>query len=265
MVHFPNEIWLEVAGYLKLPTDVCTRKHERASEDERVKQQTLLSSCLVSKQLRAVFQPQLYRNFVKYRRPAAKARLLEPDSEWQHRYYQQDERSFRAVRKRTRLEKFLTTVVQRPDLAAMVEQLRIGLCSDHIALPRYLQPLYEKIPPGEVISITLVDALRSFKGFGRLHNRFRRFWEEALRDGDEGAEAALLLTLLPNLLSLRLESDTGDINIFVQELYNTILDARPKSWTLATDQGVLRKHPINLQLSLQQPPEILPVLTSLDT
>ncbi|KAH0254505.1 hypothetical protein KCU91_g17965, partial [Aureobasidium melanogenum] len=126
MVHFPNEIWLGVTNYLKLPTDVCTRKNEALDKDEKVTQQTLISLCLVYKQLRAVFQPQLYCSFIKHQRPTAKDRLLKSDSEWLYKYYQQDERSFRAIRKQTRLENFLVTIIQRPDLAAMVEQLRVG-------------------------------------------------------------------------------------------------------------------------------------------
>ncbi|KAH0384490.1 hypothetical protein KCU92_g4473, partial [Aureobasidium melanogenum] len=263
MVHFPNEIWLGVANYLKLPTDVCSRKNEALSEDEKITQQTLIRLSLVSKQLRAVFQPQLYRNFIKNKRSTAQERLLRPESEWQHKYYQQDEPSLRATRKQTRLENFLTTINQRPDLAAMVEQLRIGSYPDDATLPRYLQQLYEKVPLHRAISCMLVDALRSFKGFDRLRNHSRKSWEESLRDGGEGAEVALLLTLLPNLLSLRLESTTGSINFLVQELYNTILGPQPKSWTLVPVQGVLRKHPSKVQSISQQQPEILPVLTTL--
>ncbi|KAG9550364.1 hypothetical protein KCU71_g15002, partial [Aureobasidium melanogenum] len=263
MVHFPNEIWLGVANYLKLPTDVCSRKSEALDKDEKVTQQAIVNLCLVSKQLRAVFQPQLYRNFIKHQRPSAKDRLLKSDSEWLHNYYQQDERSFRAIRKQTRLENFLVTIIQRPDLAAMVEQLRVGSYSDDVTLPRYLQQLYEKVPLHKTTSCMLVDTLRCFKGFDRLRNHFRKSWEESLREGGEGAEVALLLTLLPNLLSLRLESTTGSINYFVQELYNAILGPQPKSWTLVPVQGVLRKHPSQVQSISQQQPEILPVLTTL--
>ncbi|KAH0158369.1 hypothetical protein KCU67_g7536, partial [Aureobasidium melanogenum] len=263
MVHFPNEIWLGVANYLKLPTDLCTRKSEAFDKDEKVTQQTLISLSLISKQLRAVFQPQLYCSFIKHQRPTARDRLLRFDSEWLHKYYQRDERTYRATRKQTRLENFLTTIIQRPDLAAMVEQLRIGSYPDDATLPRYLQHLYERVPLHKATSCMLVDALRSFKGFDRLGNRSRKSWEESLRDGGEGAEVALLLTLLPNLLSLRLESTTGSMNFFVQELYDTILGPQPKSWTLVPVQGVLRKHPSKVQSISQQQPEILPVLTTL--
>ncbi|KAH0003757.1 hypothetical protein KCU78_g13729, partial [Aureobasidium melanogenum] len=146
MVHFPNEIWLGVANYLKLPTDVCSCKNEALSKDEKVTQQTLISLCLVSKQFRAIFQPQLYYNFIKNKSSTAQERLLSPESEWQHKYYQQDERSFRAIRKQTKLESFLITIIHRADLAAMVEHLRIGSYPDDVTLPRYLQKLYEEVP-----------------------------------------------------------------------------------------------------------------------
>ncbi|KAG9674171.1 hypothetical protein KCU99_g3676, partial [Aureobasidium melanogenum] len=264
MVHFPNEIWLGVANYLKLPTDVCKRKNEAVSEDESITQQTLISLCLVSKQFRTIFQPQLYRNFVKHQRPAAKDRLLKPDSEWQHRYYQQDERSFRITRKQTKLESFLVTIIHRPDLAAMVKHLRIGSFSDNNCLPICLKQLYERVPLHKAVSCAFVDALRSFKGFGRFGNRFRRFWEKHLWDGNEGAEVALLLTLLPNLHSLRYDSRSGSLNLFVDELFSTILGPSPKSWILKPARGKLHKHPVELQSSIPQPSQILPVLRVLD-
>lgn len=263
MVHFPNEIWLGVAGYLELPSDVCTRKYETVSEDEEVTQQTLINLCLVSKQLCAIFQPHLYGNFIKRRRPAAKHRLLKSDSEWLHKYYQQDERSLRATRKQTRLENFIITMIHRPDLAAKVKHLRIGWFSESSALPRPFQGLYKMIPLHETTSSLFAHALRSFKGFDRLRNHFKRSWEEDLKKGDEGAEVAFLLTLLPSLESLRLEAKTGSINLFVQELCNTMLGSHPKSWTLVHERGVLCKRPSTVQ-SNQQPPDILPVLTSLN-
>lgn len=237
MVHFPNEIWLGVAKCLKLPTDVRTRKNEAASKDEKLTQQTLLSLCLVSKQLRAVFQPQLYCNFVKHQRPPAKDRLLKFDSEWQHKYYQQDERSFRATRKQTKLECFLITIIRRPDLAAMVEQLRIGSITGNNSLPMCLEWLYESVPLPKAVSSAFVDSLRSFKGFDRLRNHFRRSWEENLWNGNEGSEVALLLTLLPSLRSLRFDSRSYsyDFEYFMEGLFNAALDPSMKSWTLKAD------------------------------
>jgi hypothetical protein len=125
MVHLPDEIWFQLTEYFKPPTDLCTRKFEECEHDEVV-QQTILSLCLVSKQLRAISQSRLYCSFIKYHRLCARDRLLTINSEWLHKYYQRDERSFRTNCKATRLERFIRTLIHRLDLAAMVRQLRVG-------------------------------------------------------------------------------------------------------------------------------------------
>ncbi|KAG9518540.1 hypothetical protein KCV07_g5551, partial [Aureobasidium melanogenum] len=256
MVHFPNEIWLGVANYLKLPTDVCKRKNEAVSEDESITQQTLISLCLVSKQFRTIFQPQLYRNFVKHQRPAAKDRLLKSDSEWQHRYYQQDERSFRITRKQTKLESFLVTIIHRLDLAAMVEYLRIGSFTQ--------DDTHEEVPLHEATSRAFVTALKSFQGYDRLRKHFKRSWEKSLKGGEEGAEVALLLILLPNLRSLRFDSESGSLDYFVKGLFKTILGSDPKSSDSKPAKAVLHKRPAGSQSRLDQSSKILRSLRTLD-
>ncbi|KAG9516747.1 hypothetical protein KCU93_g9023, partial [Aureobasidium melanogenum] len=253
MVHFPNEIWLGVANYLKLPTDLCTRKSEAFDKDEKVTQQTLISLSLTSKQLRAVFQPQLYCSFIKHQRPTARDRLLRSDSEWLHKYYQRDERTYRATRKQTRLENFLTTIIQRPDLAAMVEQLRIGSFTQ--------DDTHEEVPLDKATSRAFVTALRSFEGSDRLRKHFRRSWKKSLKGGEEGAEVALLLTLLPSLRSLRFDLESGSLDYFVKGLFKTFLGSSPNS---STPIPVLCKRPANSPSRLDQSSQTLRSLRSLD-
>jgi hypothetical protein len=57
MVHFPDEIWSNVAGYFNPLTDLCTSESETVQEHDRVIQQTLFNICLVSKKLCAILQP----------------------------------------------------------------------------------------------------------------------------------------------------------------------------------------------------------------
>ncbi|KAG9648456.1 hypothetical protein KCU95_g18014, partial [Aureobasidium melanogenum] len=256
MVHFPNEIWLGVAGYLELPADVCTRRNETLSKDEKVTQQAIISLCLVSKQLRAIFQPQLYCSFVKHQGSAAQHWLSKPDSEWQHKYHQQDERSFRAIREQSRLENFLVTIVHRPDLAAMVEQLRIGSFTQ--------DDTHEEVPLHKATSRAFVTALRSFEGFDHLRKHFRRSWKKGLEGGEEGAEVALLLTLLPNLRSLRFDSKSGSLDYFVKQLFKTILGSSPKSSTPKHAKAALHKRPAGSQSRLDQSSQMLRSLRSLD-
>lgn len=246
MVHFSNEIWLEVASYLKLPTDVCTRKNEAADKAEKITQQTLISLCHVSKQLHAVFQPQLYCNFVK-------------DSRLQHNHHQLDEPRSRSIRKQPRLENFLATIIQRPDLAAMVEQIRIGSLTPGDALPSY----YEEVDVHKTTSRALVADLRSFKRYDCLSDRFRRSWKKSLRGGDEEAEVALLLTLLPKLRSLRFDLEEGSLNYFMQKIFNIFLDPSSELQILKSTRGMLHKHAVGSQSKLDQSSRILCSLGSL--
>ncbi|KAH0359654.1 hypothetical protein KCU65_g9839, partial [Aureobasidium melanogenum] len=260
MVHLPNEIWLEVASNLDLPA--CASEDETVDEHDKIVQQTLVSLCLVSKQLRTIFQPCLYRSFVKYSRLPARTRLLTADSEWLHKYYQRDERTFRTTRKQTRLENFILTMIHRPDLAFMVEQLRVGSFNQTSSLPVHFQKLYERLPLSETIFKTLEKALRTFPGFERLPQWIRRLWLQSLQDGEEEAEVALLLVLLPNLHSLHINSPYGDLGRFVEQLCDVANGPGPRSWTLKSAYGQLRKYPAEMQSRPQQLSQIFAALRS---
>jgi len=91
----------------------------------------------------------------------------------------------------------------------------------------------------------------------------RRLWLKELRDGDERAEVALLLIMLPNLRFLRIESKRGNLGKYVQELHDTLLDLRPTSWTVECGGGMLWKRPVKIQSQSQQRPQVLKALESL--
>jgi hypothetical protein len=263
MVHLPDEIWLKVAEYIDPPAQRCTCECEAGRERNKVVEQNLINLCLVSKQLRAVFQPLLYRSFVKFSRSCAQHRLLTSDSEWLHKYYQQDEKTFRTIRKVTRLEKFLRTLIHRPDLAAMIKQLHVGWFVEDSSLPVHLRKLYDRLPLHDTLASTFVSALRIFPGFERMCIQSRRSWLAALREGEEGAEVALLLILLPNLRFLHIESKTGDLGQYVQELHDILLGPGPTSWTIKSTGGMLVQHPVDVESQIQQPPQMLKALESL--
>ncbi|KAI4738976.1 hypothetical protein E4T50_10554 [Aureobasidium sp. EXF-12298] len=263
MVYLPDEIWLKVAEFVSPPADLCTCECESGRERNAVKHQNLINLCLVSKQLRAAFQPSLYFSFVKFSRPCAHDRLLTSDSEWLHKYFQRDEKILSTVRKATRLEKFMRTLIHRPDLAVMIKQLHIGSFFETSSLPGHLQMMYERLPLQETLASTFVTALRTFRGFERLPLSTKRSWLEDLRNGEEGAEVALLLILLPNLRSLRIESEQGDLGRYAQELYDALRDPGPTYWTIKSAHATLQKTPVGLQSQLQKPPQILKALKSL--
>lgn len=263
MVYLPDEIWLKVAEFVSPPADLCTCECESGRERNAVKQQNLINLCLVSKQLRAAFQPSLYLSFVKFSRLCAHDRLLTSDSEWLHKYFQRDKKIFSTIRKATRLEKFMRTLIQRPDLAVMIKQLHVGSFFETSSLPGHLQMMYERLPLQETLASTFVTALQTFRGFERLPLSTRRSWLEDLRNGEEGAEVALLLILLPNLRSLRIESERGDLGRYAQELCDALRGPGPTYWTIESAHGTLQKTPVELQSQLHKPPQILKAVKSL--
>lgn len=261
MVYLPNEIWLKIAGYFGPPLDLCTRESETVEEHDRIVQQTLVNLCLISKQLHAIFQPRLYRSFIKNDRFGARSRLFKPDSEWQHKYYQRGEQH--PIRKATRLEKFIRTLIHRPDLAVSVERLRIGWYVEDSALDRTIQKIYRRLPLHGKFARTFVDALKKFPGFEQMSAKTRRLWLKELRDGEERAEVALLLIILPNLRFVRIESKRGNLGKYIQELRDALLDPGPKLWTVECGRGMLWKRPVKIQSQPQQRPQVLKALVSL--
>lgn len=164
MAHLPNEIWFQVVAYINSPNTTSEGDDTEDCGDDNdcsnTVQQDLLNLCLVSEQVRAIAQPLLYSGFVKPKTVSAQFRLLKPDSEWLHKYYQRDQRSFRAVRKETRLERFLHTLICRPDLAVEVKNLRLDKIYETSLLPSCLRQLYQKLPLPSTTSSMFVDALK---------------------------------------------------------------------------------------------------------
>ncbi|CAD0048301.1 unnamed protein product [Aureobasidium pullulans] len=249
MAHLPNEIWFQVVGYINSPntTSECDDPEVCCDDNDcsNTAQQDLINLCLVSEQIRAIAQPLLYSGF------------------WLHKYYQRDQRSFRAARKETRLERFLRTLISRPDLAVEVKDLRLNKIYEASLLPSCLRQLYQKLPLPSTTSSMFVDALKRYRGFDRLDISFRRSWEKSLQDGEEGAEIALLLTLVPTVLEVHLEPDQPSLGYFVQTLCNTILDPIPQPYVLKTACGMLSKEPAESHSLIRQPTPILSFLTTL--
>ncbi|THV89707.1 hypothetical protein D6D27_06294 [Aureobasidium pullulans] len=267
MAHLPNEIWFQVVAYINSPntTSECDDPEDCCDDNDcsNTAQQDLLNLCLVSKQIRAIAQPLLYSGFVKPKTISAVFRLLKPDSEWLHKYFQRDQRSFRTVRNETKLERFLRTLICRPDLAVEVKDLRFDKIYETSSLPSYFQQLYQKLPLPSTTTSIFVDALKRYGGFDRLDIGFRRSWEKSLKDGEEGAEIALLLTLVPTVLVVHLEPFQLSLGYFVQTLCNTILDPMPQPYVLRTACGMLSKEPAESHSLIRQPAPILSFLTTL--
>ncbi|KAK6001973.1 hypothetical protein QM012_002463 [Aureobasidium pullulans] len=129
----------------------------------------LAQLCKVSRQMRTIAEPLLYRHYAK------------PDSTrnaFGHRLFR----------------KFLTTVLKRPELLQYIRSLYIGAWQYKIG--QYAQ--YAAVVPALRTAI-LRDELHS------LYNRYAKTsvlgedWKKALDAGEEVAEIALLMHLAPNL------------------------------------------------------------------
>jgi hypothetical protein len=74
--------------------------------------------------------------------------------------------------------------------------------------------LYERLALSDILANTVVDISRGFQGLERISLQTRRAWLEDFRNGEEPAEFALLLILLPRLRFLRLRSRRGNLGIY---------------------------------------------------
>jgi hypothetical protein len=145
-------------------------------------------------------------------------------------------------------------LIHRPDLAVKIDQLRIGWfvegSTSRIQKPCKRLPLHGTL--AEMFEKRLWASRRSkpeYRGASDI-------WLKDLQNGDEAAEDALLLTMLPNLRFLRIESRRDGLGNNTQELHDALSDPRPTSWIIEFGEGMLRERPVELQPQSQQPPQI---------
>ncbi|KAI5199660.1 hypothetical protein AUEXF2481DRAFT_31387 [Aureobasidium subglaciale EXF-2481] len=130
MVPFPDELWLQVVPYLTPCSDL------QDLEDNSTKQKALSGLCQLSKSLRRIFQPAMYARFVKFGRVSPKQRYIAGELEFQIKKI--DPARFRH---NTRLELFLRTLIERPDLAHDIKSLRIDRFNETEDLPASYAPI----------------------------------------------------------------------------------------------------------------------------
>lgn len=207
MIPLPDEIYLYI---IKSLPDLAAFTHKKEFEDYRQISTTLASACQVSRVFRAFAQPLLYRAYIE-------------DEEDLNRHSSSEADDY------TRLQLFLQTLIQRPDLAAKVKYLRLADCLERpnikpycplgglfIKASRTICAFYKRLPLGKA----------------RLHRDsvWQSDWQHGLRiNGTYDAEVALLLSLLPNLSSLDMYAAERNIGRFVSLLCHGVVDAQ--SWT----------------------------------
>lgn len=259
MAQFLDEIWLRIVVHL------TPSHHLQDLEEYKVKQHALASLCLVSKAHHAIAQPALYRTFVKFGSP----RLAEKD--FVNNFEISLMKISLQIRQNTRLEKFLRTLIQQPQLACNVKHVRI----DHYYFCHSRRPgfgLVGKSPFDPVLGEDFVLALRDVTGPSRHRYPAHLLWAQCLKTGQEEAELALLLAILPNLRSLDLEasdSDPGRRGFCVSLLFKSTASYR--AWAfhdISTDHAPVFSHlevfnvrPPSIQESLVSMPDCIPLLT----
>ncbi|THY07292.1 hypothetical protein D6D01_09783, partial [Aureobasidium pullulans] len=223
MVHFPNEIWLEIVR------NIVPDANLQDLGDYRIRQHALASLCLISKQLYPIAQPALHGNYVKFATPSPEERCLANEIQ-----YQVDEND-PPYRKNIQLEKFLRTLIERPDLAAAVVNLRIDRYNDKENSPSRCQKV-KVLPLDPTLSGMFESGIKILIGPlteppSLLNQQIstRDCWEGELQAGVEGAEVALLLAILPNVRLLDLEvsgEPKPSLGFFVQGLCEAISEYR---------------------------------------
>lgn len=165
----PSEVLHLVLEHFATTPDFVHYDDDGQNEYHRSNWKTLARLCKVSRQMKSVAEPLLYRHYAK------------PDST-------SDPNGHHLLRR------FLTTVLSRPELLQYIRALYIGAWQYKSA--RYAQ--YAALTPAHRYT-TLPDKLHS------LYNKHAKTpvlggaWKEALDAGEEVAEIALLMSLAPNL------------------------------------------------------------------
>ncbi|TIA72777.1 hypothetical protein D6C76_06842 [Aureobasidium pullulans] len=221
MVHFPNEIWLEIVQ------NIVPDANLQDIEDYKTRHQLCMGTTSNSPHLGP-------KKDVLQTRPSIKSTEM-----------------IRPTEKNTQLENFLRTLIERPDLAAAVVNLRIDRYNDkENSYSRYRK--FEVLPLNPTLSGIFESAIEVFISpsteppsllDGHISTRDR--WKGELRAGIEGAEVALLLAVLPNVKFLDLEVSGGptpSLGSFVRVLCEAISGYRAWAHEDTEEQNKKDKH-----------------------
>ncbi|THY87045.1 hypothetical protein D6C93_07688 [Aureobasidium pullulans] len=239
MVYFPNEIWLDIVQ------NIVPDANLQDLEDYKTRQCALASLCLISTQLYPIAQPALHGNYIKFASPWPEERCLANETQ------QQVDGNDSPYRRNTQLENFLRTLIERPDLAAAVVNLRIDRYNDKENSPsRYRKVKVLPLDPTlsgmfESAIEILIGQLTEPQSLLDEQIPTRDCWEGELRAGVEGAEVALLLAILPNVKFLDLEvsgEPKPSLGFFVRGLCEAISEYRAWAHEVMEEQDKKQEH-----------------------
>jgi len=210
--------------------------YHQIPRSRRVKN-TLASPCLVSKAWRDIAQPLLYRTYIKTEKTdigidhdeynEAKIDAMEaqgmditkiPEEEFEYTDY----------RKPIPLEMFIRTILERPDLAEQVECLSISNYWDESERRPYGRTDVNKALGEAMYNASLRVPPQKTPWEWRYPSEWQEDWRNELREGDEVAEVALLMVLLPNIRFLNLGTSSETYGSYVQDLWRQLLGSQSK-------------------------------------
>ncbi|CAD0097021.1 unnamed protein product [Aureobasidium vineae] len=199
MLHLPEDVQLCVVE--QLSTETLTGPEHYNAWNAAIK--TLSSLCLTSRRMCMLAQPLLYRGFVRM----LKMRMtLDGDNI--------------GVKATEMLELFIRTLLDRPNLANQVWSIRLQelddgdidsdeqgfCCDDEYETPEMPDQITRT--PDETFLNNCLDSTRrvSAPGADSEDHGWHDVWRSDLAEGKDSAATALLLTLVPNLRHLDIES-----------------------------------------------------------
>lgn len=223
---------------------------------------TLASLCLVSKAWHDIAQPLLYRTYIKTEKidpkidhdeyNEAKIEALGaqgvdistlPEEEFEYTDY----------RKPIAIEMFIRTMIERPDLAEKVECLSISNYWDENAERTWGRTNVNKALGEMMYNASLKIPPQKTKSTLRYEN-WQEDWRAELREGDEVAEVALLMILLPNIKHLDLATSSKTYGTYVHDLWRQLLG--PQSTKMVKHYGRDLKIDVDFLSQSSEPPLI---------
>ncbi|KAH0174499.1 glycoside hydrolase, partial [Aureobasidium melanogenum] len=260
MVSLPPEILLNVVS--QVSDEYREMAFDSAKDEIAVMKRTLMNLCLSSKIFYTVAQPVLHRIF--------------SNSNELDEYTDEDrlprKTGSRTYRQTTRTENFIRTLIQRPDLADGVEDIKLEdfqnndvPCDfDTTMLP--FDPLLGDLFMGAsmVVPRPSPGLVRQWLGDeedGRRIQEWQDDWRDELQTGGRNAQIALLFILTPNLVRLEMESSKRGFGPCVDDLWEQMLG--PRSERTVICHGVNLGVDAQLRSQAPTPPTIFSSLEDL--
>jgi hypothetical protein len=140
----------------------------------------------------------------------------------------EEEFEYTDYRKPIPLEMFIRTMIERPDLAEHVECLSISNYWDENADRGYGRTDVNKALGEAMLNASHKVPPQKTPWEWRYPSEWQEDWRNELREGDEVAEVALLMVILPNIRFLDLGTSSETFGTYIQDLWRQLLGSQSK-------------------------------------